>query len=208
MSEKVTEKNFDIKESCMTCLNGLKNIFIKPVEAIKDFVADDNFISGIIMIVVAAITAGIYKLATLKRAYDMVNSGWLKAKPEYLKEFFTTFGVHILEYALIVALGYLIVSKIFTGKTTFKQMISTVGISLSLVIIANLINSILVFIDAEAISYIIKYLSRFAMIYSYLIIYFAIKEIGKIDENKLFLSVASMTVCATVTIDILNKLFN
>lgn len=204
----VKTSNIDIKASGKSGLNAIKNIFFKPVDAIKDFVADNNFIAGIIMIVVAALSTGIYKLATLKSAYDKLDNSWFKApKPEYLKEFFTTFGTNLLEYALVALIGYLIISKLMKGSATLKQVVSAVGISLSLVIIAYLVNSILVFIDKEVIIYIISYLRTFATIYSYMILYQAVKEVGGIDKNKVFLSIASMSVCATVVMDILNKIF-
>ena len=212
MEEKVKEttktSNIDIKASSKSSLDAIKNIFTKPVEAIKDFVTDNNFISGIIMIIVAALSTGIYKLATLKSAYDQLSNGWYKApKPEYLKEFFTTSGTNLLEYALVAVIGYIIISKLMKGTATIKQMVAAVGISLSLVIISYLANSILIFIDKEVISYIMSYLRTFAYIYSYIILYQAVKEVGGIDQNKVFLSVASMSVLATVTIDIVNKIF-
>ncbi len=203
------KEDFDFKKSCLDCLDVFKNIFTKPVEAIKEFVDDNKFLSGIIMVVATALSTGIYKIASLKRVFDDASSGWFKPEqPEYLKEFFTTFGANLLEYALIAILGYVIISKFLKGKITIKQSIIAVGISLSLVIIANLVNSILVFIDSEAVSYIMGYIFTFAKIYCYLILYKAISEVGKIDKNRVFLSVASMTVLATVTIDILDKLFN
>ena len=69
-SKKVTNNTqIDLKESSIDCLNVFKKIFTKPFEAIKDFVCDNKFIAGIIMIVVAALTTGIYKIATLKSMY-------------------------------------------------------------------------------------------------------------------------------------------
>lgn len=207
--KKVEVSNIDFKESALDCVNVFKTIITKPVDTIKDFVVDNKFVSGIIMILVTAITAGIYKLATLKSVYDQVNIGYFKSpKPEYLKEFFTTCGNDLLRYALIVAIGYLIINKCLKGKTSVKQMINAVAISLSLVLVVNLVNSILVFIDGEAITYIRSYLFSFSAIFSYLVLYKSIKETSSVDQNKLFVSVASIAVLATVVIDVLDKLFN
>ena len=209
IEKKAELNNIDLKESSLECLNVFKTIFTKPIDTIKDFVVDNKFVSGIIMILVAAITAGLYKLATLKSVYDQVNVGYFKApKPEYLKEFFTTCGCDLLKYALIIVIGYLIINKCLNGKTSIKQMINAVAISLTLVLVANLVNSILVFIDGEAITYIRSYLFSFSTIFSYLVLYESVKETSKVDSNKLFVSVTSMVVLATVAIDILDKLFN
>lgn len=216
----------DIKESFVDILNVFKKIFTKPIEAIKEFVCENKFIAGIIMTVVAAIGTGLYKIATLKNMYsasspdaftandftDLLNSalsgGFSIAEPEYFKEFMTTFALNLAEYALIIAIGYLIISKIFKGTTTWKHMITAVGISLSVVLAANVINSILVFIDGEFIGNLRIYITSFATILSTLILYSSLKDTSGVDENKLFIVVASMSVFATVIIDIIQKLFD
>lgn len=216
-----TTKNIDIKESLMDCVNVFKKIFTKPFDAIKEFVAENKFIAGIIMIVVAALSTGLYKIATLKNISSSssvsdfssllesaLSGGLSSSEPEYLKEFFTTFVNNFFEYALIVLIGYVVVSKLFKGNATWKQMINVVAISLSVVLLGNLINSVLVFIDGDFVGNIRSYIASFASILSVLILYSSVKEVSGIDKNKMFISVASMSVFATVVMDIVNKLFN
>ncbi len=198
---KNSNTKIDVKESLMECLNVFKGIFTKPIDAIKDFVTENKFISGIIMIVVAALTSGLVDIAALKSyANEFV-------KPNYLKEFFTTFATDLVKYALIVLIGYLIISKLLKGKATWKHMINVVAVSLTVVIVANLINSILVFIDAEFIGNVITYVSSFGSILSILILGSAVKEVGEINKNRLFITVASMSVFATVIMDVFDKIF-
>lgn len=229
VEEKVVETTstqIDIKESLMDCVNVFKKIFTKPVEAIKEFVCDNKFIAGIIMIVLTAISTGLYKIATLKNMYsassadafnssdfsDLLNSalsgGSFSAEPEYFKEFLTTFATNLVEYALIVLIGYLIISKVLKGKATWKQMIAAVAISLTMVLTANLVNSVLVFIDGSFIGNIRAYIASFASILSVIILYKSVKEVAGVDNNKLFMAVASMSVFATVVIDIVKKIFD
>lgn len=223
----VVEENtaIDIKSSCMDCLNVFKNIFTKPFEAINEFVCESKWISGIIMIVLAAISSGIYKIATLKNMYSASSangfsagelsslfesalSGKVNAEPEYLKEFLTTFANSFIEYALIVLLGYIIISKLLKGTATWKQMITAVAISVSVVLVGYLINSVLVFIDGDFMGNIRSYVSSFAYISSLLILFTSVKDIAEVDKNKLFVSIASMSVFATAIIDIAKKIFN
>lgn len=223
----VTVEQEDIKTSFMSCLEVFKGIFTKPIDTIKSFVCENKFIAGIIMVVFAAISAGIYKLTLLKNIYtsknadsftasdltDMLNNvlqgGGLKAaEPEYFKEFLTTFITNFAEYALIVGIGYLIITSILKGKATIKEMVTAVGISLSVIIAANLLNSIVVFIDGEFFAHLRIYIASFGTILSTLILYGSVKQVAGIDNNKLFMSVASMSVLATVVIDIFQKLFN
>lgn len=226
--EKVVETTtkVDMKESFMDCVDVFKKIFTKPMDAIKNFVCENKYIAGIIMIVVAALSTGLYKIATLKNMYsassadsftasdftDLLNSalsgGLSSAEPEYLKEFMTTFVTNLAEYALIVLIGYLIISKLLKGTASWKHIVTAVGISLSVVLAANVLNSVLVFIDGEFIGNIRSYIVSFTSILSILILYKSVKEVAGVDQNKLFVSVASMSVFATVVVDVVQKLFD
>lgn len=217
--------NIDIKESFMDCLDVFKNILTKPFDAIKNFVCENKYIAGIIMIVLAAISSGLYRIATLKSMYNSTSadsfnvndfssllesalSGNLTtAEPEYLKEFFTSFATNLAEYALIVLIGYLIISKLLKSNTTWKHMITAVAISVSIIIIGNIINSGLVFIDGDFIGNVRGYIASFASISSILILGTTVTEVTGINKNKVFISVASMSVLANVVIDIAQKLF-
>lgn len=221
-----SNSSVDIKESCMDCVNVFKKIFTKPMEAIKEFVCENKFIAGIIMIVLAAISSGLYKIATLKSMYssssadsfnlsdfssllDSALSGNLStSEPEYLKEFFNSFITNFAEYALIVLLGYLIISKLLKGTASWKHMITAVAISLSVVLVGNVINSVLVFIDGDFIGNIRSYVTSFAFILSILILCGAVKEVSGIDKNRAYISIASMSVFATVVIDVVKKIFD
>jgi hypothetical protein len=224
--EVVEVEAVDMKESFMDCLGILKKIFVKPIETVKEFVVENKFVTGIIMIVLTAIASGLNKIATLKSMYgassgsrfnandlsDYINSAlsggsFGPAKPDYFKEFMTTFAYNLVEYAVIALVGYLVITMLFKGKATIKEMFSVVGVAFSAVLVAYLLNSILVFIDGEVVGYIRSYVTTFGSIFSYLLIYEGIKKISGIDKEKLFLSVASMCIFATCVIDILHKIF-
>lgn len=227
MTTTVTSQPTDVKGSLMDCVKVFKGIFTKPLDVIKNFVSENKFISGIILAVVAALSKGIYKIAYLKSMYSATKSvsdlsagdlsslissaltGELSvAKPEYFKEFMTTFAMNALEYALIIVLGYLIISKLFKGTASIKEMVAAVGLSLSVVLVATLLNSVLVFIDGDFIVNLRGYLSSFASILSMLILYGSVKHVSGVDENKLFVTVASMSVFATIVMDLVQKIFD
>ena len=221
-----TGEGVDFKQSCKDCLEVVKGIFTKPFDVIKSFVCENKYVAGIIMIVITALSSGLYKIATLKNIYSSSSassfntsdlssllssalSGDLSTKePEYLKEFMTTFATNLVEYALIALLGYLVISKLFKGKASIKEMLTAVGVSLAVVLVANLLNSILVFVDAEFMGYIRSYIATFASITSILVLAGAVNQVAGIDKNKLFVSVASMSIFATAVMDIVQKLFD
>ena len=225
VAPQTTDTKIDIKESLMDCVNVFKKVFTKPFEAIKEFVCDSKFIAGIIMIVVTALSNGLYKIASLKNTYDATSSSLnlndfssllnsalsgnsAVAEPEYLKEFFTSFLTNFAEYAVVFVLGYLIISKLFKGTISWKQMLNAVAISLSVVLVGNLLRAGLTFVDGDFIYNIRSYISSFANIFSILLLYGAAKEVSGIDNNKMFISVASMSVFATLVMDLVDKVLN
>ena len=220
-----TSTNFDIKESGMDILNTLKGIFVKPFDTIKNFVVENKFITGIIMIVLAALSSGLYEIALLKSMHSsksasgfnssdfsglmdsILNNGSYSSKPDYFKEFINEFFTNLGLYALIVVIGWLIISKVFKKTTSIKEMVQAVAVSLSAVLCAYLVNSILVFVDAEVVGYIRGYIFDFGNIFMYLIMAVSIKEIFKIDNSKLFLSVVSVFIASQACLDIILKIF-
>ncbi len=215
----------DVKESFMNALNVFKSIFTKPIETVENFVTENNFVSGIILIVATALATGLHKIAALKEAYSSTNAnslnvddfsdmfqaamsgGSFDAKPDYLKEFMTTFAYNLVEFAAIALIGYLVITALFKGASSIKEMFANVGIALALVLVANLVNSALVFVDGEVVGYIRSYIFTFGSIFSYFLLYVGIKKTSNIDKEKLFLSVATMCITATMVIDILHKIF-
>ena len=217
-----TASSIDFKESGKDCLDVVKGIFTKPVETIKNFTVDSKYIAGIILVVVTAIASGLYKIATLKSIYGSTSgkgfnmsditsvlSGNLGLdKPNYLKEFFTTFAYNLVEYAAIAFIGYLIVSKLLKGKSSWKQMINATGAALTVVCLGYLLNSILVFIDAEFVGYLRGYVTTFAKMASVLFLYKGVAETAEVDKNKLYIWIPAMFVVGAAVIDILDKIFN
>lgn len=202
-TEVVATESVDIKQSFMDCLEVVKGIFTKPFDTIKSFVADNKFVTGIILIILTALSGGIYRLAGLKIA---ANDFY---EPEYLKEFMTTFVTDVAEYALIAFVGYLVVTMLFKGTATIKEMLSAVGVSLAVVLLVNLLNSILIFVDIDVVQdYIMGYIFSFGTFMNILLLSLGIYQASKMDKNKLFISVTSIMIFSTIVIDIFNKLFN
>ena len=201
---KTSTETVDFKESFMDCLNILKKVFIKPAETVKEFVTDNKFATGIIMILITALLAGVCQIASIRSAVG--SSSYVE--PDYLKEFMTTFAYSAAEYAIMAVVGYIVVTQLFKGKITIKEMFCLIGVAFSAVLVGFAVCSIIVFIDGEVIQYIIKYITLFGAIFGYLLIYEGIKQKGEIDKEKIFLSVAAISIFAVMVVDILHKLFD
>ena len=192
----------DFKECGKDCLEVVKGIFTKPVETIKNFVADNKLISAIIMVVVAALSTGLCTIAYEKE--QLANKFY---EPKYLNDFFTKSLDSLVQFALIAAIGYLLVTVIFKGKSTWKQMVAAVGAGVSVVLVANIVNSILAFVDAEFVSYLISYVSVFSRFALFLVVYKSIEETAELDKNKLFLGSISLFVLVEAAMDLYAKIF-
>ena len=193
----------DIKEGGKDCLDIVKGIFTKPFDVIKKFAVEKKFLAGAIMILITALTKGLYTFTTLKNAYSSVSG---INEPDYAEEFFKSFGYGVLEYASIALVGYLLVTKVLKAtKVSCKQLIAAVGVALSVTAVAYLINAGLVYIDEEIVDYIRGYISTFGYIFSILIFYTVVSELAGIDKNKLFLSVSGAFIGATAVVDIVQK---
>lgn len=193
--------SFNFKDSCLECWKAIAGIFTKPVDTISKFVVDNKFISGIMLIIVTALFTGVYKIASLKSietSFSDIN---------YLKEFFNEFLTNLGLYAALVIIGWAVITKLFKGKGSLKQMVQIVGISLVVSMLSYLICSALVFVDKEVIIYIMKYIFSFASIYEFITFFVAVKEVSGIDKNKLFLTVSSIFICSTIVVDVILKIF-
>lgn len=210
----------DIKGGLLDCVNIFKKVFTKPFEAVGEYVKESKVVTGIIMIILTAASAGLYRFATLKSTKHMIVGNSVSSvedmlkgvlsknlEPDYFKEFMNQFADSLALYAALVVIGWIIISKLFKGTASIKEIITAAGLSLSVVLIANLVNSVVIFIDGEAIMHIIGYVFAFASSLSCLLLYASIKEISGIDKNKFFIAVATMSVSATIIIDIVKKIF-
>lgn len=221
-----TTSNGDFVSSLKDCLTALKKIVTKPIEVIEEFVTENKFISGIIMIVAAALSTGLYKFASLKHFYSATSESSLSSKdmsdlfsaalsgdlgvkePNYLEEFFKTSLLSLVEFAAIAAAAYLIISMVLKGTSTFKEMVSAVGIALLVVFCANIVNSLLVMFDGEILSYIRSYIFEFGNLFKYLILGGIIYKTSGVKKEQVILTTASIFVCASVVFDIVNKVVN
>ena len=200
---KTTTSNIDIKGGFTDSVSAVKGIFTKPVDVIKEFVADSKFITGIILILATALMSGLSRVITLWHIYG--DQDYIK--PKYFDEFFKSFATDLVRYVALGFIAYLVITIILKGKATWKETLSAVGLSLIVMIGAIIINTILVFFEGDLVVYIAGYVTTFAGIFSTLVFYHGIKEKAEIDTNKLFISAASMYVCAEIVVDIVNKIF-
>ena len=191
----------DISVYFKDILEVLKTIFVKPVEAIKNFVVDNKFISGIILIFIAAIISGLYSIALYK------SVGFEIYKPNYAKAFFDAFFNDLIISASLIGVLYLGLVALLKTNVTIKKIINIVAISLVTMICADVLKSILVFSDANVMTFIRSYIGTFAEVCRYIILVYCLRDVVGLDKNKLFIALPSIIVSSYCIVDILDKIF-
>lgn len=168
-------------------LDTFKGMFTKPVDTLKEFIDDKNFITGLISIGISILLSALLLCLAIKEIFGsigMLGFGSLlgvSADISYVKIFLTSVFVLALTYAAVAGIFYLLVDKIFKAKSSYQKMITLLGAS-SMIMIATLILTLLfIYISTQIMT--IIFLAGTTLYSLYL--YKGLKFTAKIDENKL-----------------------
>lgn len=146
------------------CLNIVKNFFKKPVDTIEKNANDNKMVHAIIMVVINALTFGLFAICLMKECVDIIYAYMLSASGlgsygslvdtsaielPYFKTFVLVALVIIVTVALMALLNYLIVNKLFKTQTSYKRMLTVYGFTSIVSSIANLIASLGLLIDVR-----------------------------------------------------------
>lgn len=201
-------KNKDIKNVFKSIIDIIKRLFINPKEVLETYLTDNNFIVGIVLIVITSFIRGIYSVLSLYHNYSKFNYYKYSKGPNYFDEFFKSFGLSLVRYVAIVFIIYLIIKVILKDNMSWKKIVSSVGISLVVVMLGYIVNCFLTFSDAKIVTYISSYIDTFMNIFNTIILYEAIKGLVKIDKNKLIISIPLVFVGTSIVMNIINKLIS
>lgn len=146
------------------CLNILKNFFKKPIDTIEANANENKMVHAIIMVVLNALTFGLFTVCLMKECIDIIYAYMLSASGlgsysslvdtsaieiPYFKCFLVVAIIIIVLVAVMTLVNYLIVNKIFKTQTNYKRMLTIYGFTSIISSIANLIGSICLFIDVR-----------------------------------------------------------
>lgn len=185
-----TTSNFDIKSCFDSYVEILKNIFTKPVDTIKKFATEDNFILGLIAILLNSLVTGllIYFIAkesvgaiTAGMGYSSLFLGLATFEIPFLKVvlYGTTFMV--VNFFMTALLLFVLTNPILKDNLSFKKATSLVGVCSIITTVTTLGAILLTFISMQLAIYFIL----IAAILYFTHLYQGIVEMTNIDKNKL-----------------------
>lgn len=151
---KTTEvaTKFDFNELLTT----VKGMFTKPVDTMKEMIETENItIAGILI----AINAVIIALSCCLGSKELIGlftsasglSSFMSTSIEipYARIFFTTLISVLVTYAIIAGLFYLVADKLFHGNSSYKKMITYLGIT-SIILTTTMLGTIvLMYVSAQ-----------------------------------------------------------
>lgn len=185
-----TTSNFDIKACFDSYVEILKNIFTKPVDTIKKFATENNFILGLIALLINSLVTGVLVYFIAKESIGAITAGMGYSsllfgigafEIPFLKVvlYGTLFMVvHFLMTALML---FVIVNPILKDSLTFKKATSLVGVCSIFTTVTTLVAILLTFVSMQLSIYFIL----IAAVIYFTHLYQGIVEMTSIDKNKL-----------------------
>lgn len=192
----------------------LKNMFLKPIDTIKKNIKKEKFDISLILVIIMSLMAGLFCTAALKNSYELIftsdsisNTSTINSSYENIPYAQTFFTVIIVVFALsfiFPSILHLVNTKIFKGKSSFKEVFNLFAINSIILSVSLLISAIFTFI-LPTFAIIILLLG---LILNTVYMIMSIKFIGPKDENKYgYLSLVT-TVIFYFVILIIDRIFS
>jgi len=170
-------------------INIIKNIFVKPIDTIKEYTHAKNFTFSLILTAIMSFLTALFMMPVVKEFSVLIygvsemtlyNSFVQAIEIPYLKIFFGSFIISFALTFVFTGVLYLTNTIMFKGKADFKTIYSLYGVC-SIITSASLaVGTILVFLNV--ILGLIVLLSGIVLNMIYMI--YGVKFIGPKDENK------------------------
>lgn len=210
VEKKEVSNGIDYKEYANTYLDVLKGMFTKPVDTIKKYKKEDNFLFAIIALVINCLVTGLFVYFVAKEAVDSIF-GFLslgfddfgKVDVPFFKVFINGFIFMASWFASAILMIYLVGNKIMKDKITLKESTVLVGTISVFTAVTTLASIILLYISAKLMVYVLLIAATFYLTY----LYQGLSDSTEIDKNKLaYLFVSTVAVAIYVMVYLMPKI--
>lgn len=203
-----------------TFMDLIKGMFAKPVDTMSSFIGEGNFNNALIALGANAVSIAILVAILCKELYttlytsifgfaglssDLLGGLDLAAEVEvpYVKIVLITVLAVAVVYAMIAGIAYLMSEKLFKSNTSFKKMITWVGITSVLLTVVVLVSAIFCLMSIKVGMIIFSAGAMLNTYYMYKGLSFACDT----DENKLgYILMPAILVTTFVVSEILPKI--
>lgn len=151
---KATEvaTTFDFNE----LLTAVKGMFTKPIDTIKEIIETENITIAGILIAINAVIIALFCCLGSKELIGLFTSAsglssLLSSSIEipYARIFFTTLIIVLVTYAIVAGLFYLVSDKLFHGNSSYKKMITYLGITSTILTATVLGTIVLMYVSVQ-----------------------------------------------------------
>lgn len=151
--ESNLSKNKTIIDYATEIMETTKSMFSKPIDTMKTHISENTFINGVIMLCLSCMVMALYIIAMMKQGLNIVNAqlglayiNGMNVQIPYPKIFFVSFITFIIIYFLLAFALHMVNTNVFRGTSSFKKMVSLLGISLLPVAVLGLFAIVFVFL--------------------------------------------------------------
>lgn len=195
-----------------TFIEMAKGIFLKPISTIKKYSTQNNFVVGLIAILINSIVSGLLLYFIAKEAMGALNifgsyGGLLGMTTSIEIPFMKTllYGIIFMlaGFATTAAVIYAIAGPLFKDKIDLKKVTSLIGTCSVFTTITTLIAILFTFISIKVTFIILLIAGIFYLTY----LYHGIKETTEVEDDKLaYVFVPAISVATFVVVYILPKI--
>ncbi len=207
---KLNNNSFDIKRCFGKALELFKGMFTKPVDAMKNFIKEENFALANVIIVIIGIISGLFAMLltkeTMGNLYGGLSSLMSGAYFEipYFKIFIITTILVIGVYYLQALILYLVAGKIFKAEVGYKGSFNLLT-SLAIFSLTGILVSIIgVLISPVIVVLVIALVSLFTITNFVL----GVKEVIGLNDSKSVYTIVLTSVILSIVLYVISLIFS
>lgn len=195
-------------------LNIVKGLFLSPVDTIKKYSTEDNFILGIIAMIINCLVSGLFFYFLMDRAmlkiFGLTSSGYSSLLSSNVtlpfgKIFLMGMLFMVIWFLVCAPIIFIFANPIMNDKLNIKEAYTLTGVCSVFTTLTTLVSFLFVFISAKLALIILFLGATFYLTY----LYQGLREITSIDKNKLaYVFVPSVGIATFIMIEIVPRLYS
>lgn len=184
-----------------------KDMFTKPITALKENIKEENWITGMIAIFLNIFLLSGFACIVVKERLGNMNWGmeFLSMDISYAKIFIQSFVSLSILYFAFAGILYFITDKICKKKTSYPKMVAFLGTISTVNIVINVLAIICVYLSLELMTTVLLMGILLTVFY----LYKGFSFTAKIDENKVpYLLTISITILFVLAFYVIPGILN
>lgn len=209
-----TSNGFDFNKALNDYIEIVKGIFVKPADTIKKFATTNNFVLGLIAILLNCIVCGVFLYCLCSEAMGLFSSfiggygslfdyGSMTAEVPFMKTFLYGVLFMVVGFGVTALMIYLIAGKILKDRIDIKKAFSLVGVCSVFTTITTVVAIISIYISMKFMFILLLIAGVFYLTH----LYQGIIETTEVNKNKLaYVFVPTISVATFVVVYVLPKI--